>query len=108
MLKMFVTKAVKAAWDNASSAPAEETTTTESSHQVVEEEELVEVAVTAESLGIELPYYPGEGTACGSDCRCSWQIEVRWSSKHGANATFATWVTSDDSDVCLDCEQRLR
>src|SRR4051812_26621024 len=66
MLKMFVTRAAKAAWDSAGTVP--QTTYDEQDvGEVVEDEEIVEVRVTPDDLGIELPYYPGQGSACGAD-----------------------------------------
>lgn len=107
MLKMFVTRAAKAAWESAGTVP-ETTYDQVDVGDVVENEEIVEVRITPEDLGIDLPYYPGQGTACGAECRCSWEIDVRESPKHGGMAIFATWLTADDGDVCADCQERAR
>lgn len=63
-------------------------------------------AQIAEEWDIDLPFYPGEGTACGDQCRCSWRIEKRWSADNGCQAIFATWVFAQSPDVCDDCVER--
>ena len=108
MFKMFVSKAVKAAWENLDSAPAAQSSTepVHIQHITQADEELV--PITPHALGIDLPYYPGQGTACGSACRCRWQIDMQWSNKHAGNAVYATWQTSGDGTVCTDCQDRSR
>jgi hypothetical protein len=107
MLKMFVTRAAKAAWDMAGTVP-DETYDEDDVGEVIADDEIVEVQLTPQELGIELPYYPGEGTQCGSACRCSWEIDVRYSREHGGTGIFATWLTADDGDVCPDCQERAK
>jgi hypothetical protein len=31
---------------------------------------------------------------------------VRWSPEHNSNASFVTWLTAGDKDVCPDCARR--
>lgn len=63
-------------------------------------------ALITETWDIQLPFYPGEGTECGTDCRCTWLIEKRWSAENGCNAIFATWVATAEGAACADCRQR--
>jgi hypothetical protein len=105
MFKGIVTKLAKEAWDNAGK-PAPQPTP-----QPAPEPEPVEhiaetVAEPYVETDIEFPYYPGDGTACGAECRCRWQVEVRWSDEYQSRATFATWRTSGDGAVCPDCQRR--
>ncbi|HRA47849.1 MAG TPA: hypothetical protein PK819_07265 [Thermomicrobiales bacterium] len=108
MLKMFVTKAVKAAWENAGSIAPVENPPPGEVIDAWETEATEQVAISPADLGIELPYYPGQGTACGSACRCSWEIDVRWSDRHGATAIFATWKTAGDGTACAECLARAQ
>jgi hypothetical protein len=107
MLKMFVTRAAKAAWESAGTVP-ETTYDLENVGEVVADEEIVEVRITPQDLGIELPYYPGEGTQCGAECRCSWEIDVHDSPQHGGMGIFATWLTTEDGEPCPDCQERAQ
>ena len=101
-----VTKLAKEASDNAGK-PAPETVSQRSSQSAPPTVTPTEdVAPGVVETDIEFPYYPGEGTSCGASCRCRWDVQVRWSPAHKSNATFATWVTAGDSEVCLDCQQR--
>ena len=60
-----------------------------------------------DALADALPFFPGDGlTPCGESCRCRWQITTRWSDAHRAWATYATWQTAGDDQVCADCEAR--
>lgn len=107
MFKTLVTKLAKEAWDNAGKpapAPAARPITQSAAPTGASEVAEPETVET----DIEFPYYPGEGTSCGSGCRCRWQVEVRWSDEHKSRATFATWRTADDGDVCPDCQQRAQ
>ena len=108
MLKMFVSKAVKAAWENAGTAAPTDQAAEDAHYDHptnFETEATEEVAISPSDLGIDLPYYPGQGTSCGSSCRCSWEIDIRYSVEHGGNAIFATWRTKGD-DACPDCQER--
>jgi len=61
----------------------------------------------ADERGIELPYYPADGSSeCKSNDRCAWIIETRWDDELGRDATFATWQTEHDENVCDTCRQR--
>jgi hypothetical protein len=106
MFKTLVTRLAKEAWDNASK-PAPEPKPAAAVAPVPKEPEPETDAGPAHvETDIQFPYYPGEGTACGSNCRCRWDVQVRWSAEHHSQATFATWVTADDESVCPDCRQR--
>jgi len=105
MFKGLMAKAAKSVWD--STAPGSAPPETEATHDAPQSpEETAEPEITAADLGIQLPYEPGEGTSCAAACRCRWQVEIRWSPEHASNASFVTWVTASDTDVCPDCKQR--
>jgi hypothetical protein len=107
MFKMLVTKVAKDLWDNAGKAEPEPS-------QAQAEPVAQAAQATADSTpggletDIEFPYYPGEGTSCGDSCRCRWDVQVRWSPSDNSNASFATWVTAGDGEVCPDCQERAR
>lgn len=108
MFKTLVTKLAKEAWDNAgkpaptaAAQPVTQPASTTNAPSEPAEPKTVET-------DIEFPYYPGDGTSCGTACRCRWQIEVRWSDEHNSRATFASWQTAEDGDVCPDCQQRAQ
>ena len=109
MFKGLMVKAAKSVWENTAptNAPAEPAPAPAPSSPPPPEAE-VAPELTAADLGIHLPYEPGEGTACGAECRCRWQVEIRWSPEHNSNASFVTWVTASDKDVCPDCAQRAQ
>jgi hypothetical protein len=105
MFKGIVTKLAKEAWDNAA-RPAPEPRP-QPAAQPGHVEHLAEAVAEPEvETDIEFPYYPGDGTACDAECRCRWQVEVRWSDEFQSRATFATWRTAGDGDVCPDCQRR--
>lgn len=109
MFKGIVTKIAKDVWDNAGKPAPEPSRPPKAEQRVAEGRETVEDAApvpAALDTDIEFPYYPGEGTACGESCRCRWIVDVRWSPEHRSKATFATWQTADDADVCDDCRRR--
>jgi hypothetical protein len=105
MFKGIVTKLAKEAWDNAGKpAPQPKPQPAAQPEHV---EQVVEAAAEPDvETDIEFPYYPGEGTACGAECRCRWRVEVRWSDEYQSRATFATWQTAGDGTVCPDCQRR--
>ena len=88
MFKGIVTKLAKEAWDNAAKpAPQPKPQAASQSEHV---EQVAEAIAEPEvATDIEFPYYPGEGTACGAECRCRWQVQVRWSDEYQSRATFA-------------------
>ena len=106
MFKGLMVKAAKSVWE--STAPAAEggEPAPAARAEPVVEAPAPEPELTVADLGIDLPYDPGEGTACGDGCRCRWRVDVRWSPEHDCNASFVTWVTASDKDVCLECAQR--
>jgi hypothetical protein len=106
MFKGLMVKAAKSVWEN--TAPRVEPAMTPDSapSEAVVEGPGAEPELTVADLGIELPYEPGEGTSCGDKCRCRWQVAVRWSPEHDSNASFVTWVTASDKEVCPDCARR--
>ena len=107
MFKTLVTRLAKEAWDNAGKPepqPAAPKPAPAGGHSAAQETDQPEQVET----DIQFPYYPGEGTSCGAECRCRWQIEVRWSDEYNSKATFATWKTVDDANVCPDCQQRAQ
>lgn len=59
-----------------------------------------------ETWDIDLPFFPGEGTACGIDCECSWMIERHGSIETGGEAIFATWMVGVACSECQDCLDR--
>lgn len=106
MFKTLVTKLAKEAWDNAGKpAPAPEPGRVQAAAAAPREPIDAAEPETVET-DIEFPYYPGEGTSCGAACRCRWHVDVRWSDEHNSRATFATWQTAGDGNVCPDCQQR--
>src|SRR5687767_8132519 len=108
MFKGLVAKLAKDVWDSAGThdaQPAAKAPVQPRAGQPVQSEPETPASVETDII---FPYYPGEGTACGSECRCRWQIEVRWSDAHNSKATFATWATAGDDDVCADCQQRAQ
>ncbi len=107
MFKGLMVKAAKSVWENtAPAAEPDEPSVAVRAEPPAAEAPVLEPALTVADLGIELPYEPGDGTACGDGCRCQWRVEVRWSPEHNSNASFVTWVTASDKDVCPDCAQR--
>lgn len=56
------------------------------------------------TFGLDLPYYPAEGTECLTNCGCEWQIT--WHDREELNAT-ARWVRGKD-DSCPTCKARAR
>jgi hypothetical protein len=54
----------------------------------------------ADQIGWEPPGMPGEGTACGSNCRCFWRVEEL------ADRFEGTWVAHDDAGTCATCSSR--
>lgn len=63
----------------------------------------------ADAVGVDLPYYPGDGgtsndgeqCVCLGNCRCAWQIT------HGGDGpATAAWITAADGKVCPGCEAR--
>ena len=106
MFKTIVTQLAKSVWDNAGTAPAPAQAGAEHVSNDSGTSSQPADQVDLEALGIELPYHPKVGTACGDACRCSWDITIRWSDEHQCNATFATWQTANDESVCPDCDRR--
>jgi hypothetical protein len=107
MFKTLVTKLAKDAWDNAGKAdpkPAPQPNLPAAHAPEPAQPEVMEPHSV--ETDIEFPYYPGEGTTCGTNCRCRWQVEVRWSDEQHSKATFATWKTAGDGDVCPECQER--
>jgi hypothetical protein len=109
MFKGLMVKAAKSMWENTAPSPTEEAAP---AGPGARQQDAPPAApspppeITVADLGIELPYEPGEGTSCGAACRCRWRVDVRWSPEHQSNASFVTWVTASDKDVCPDCAQR--
>jgi hypothetical protein len=108
MFKGLVTKLAKDAWDNAGKHEPQAAARPSSQTQPQQAASPEPEASASVETDIVFPYYPGEGTSCGEECRCRWNVQVRWSDEHNSNATFATWVTAGDGDVCEDCQQRAR
>src|SRR5688572_1652632 len=117
MFKTLVTKVAKDLWDNAGKPAAETPAQQEAAApaSAVTEQPVTQANVAAEQpvaqaeavhrrpeTDIEFPYYPGEGTECGATCRCRWDVQVRWRPADNSNATFASWVTAGDGNVCPD------
>jgi hypothetical protein len=107
MFKGIVTRLAKEAWDNAGK-PDPQPKAQPAPQPVHAENVAEEIAEPEFETDIEFPYYPGEGTACGAECRCRWQVRVRWSDEYQSHATFATWQTASDGDVCPDCQRRAQ
>lgn len=108
MFKTLVTKLAKEAWDNAGKPAPQPRVSRQAAPEPVPEAAAEASTPSVVETDIQFPYYPGEGTSCGESCRCRWQVEVRWSDEHSSMATFATWKTADDDNVCPDCRQRAR
>jgi hypothetical protein len=109
MFKGLMVKAAKSVWENTTPTTGPAEPAPAAVHQVPSPPEPeVAPALTVADLGIQLPYEPGEGTECGADCRCTWKVDVRWSPEHNSNASFVTWVTAGDKDVCPDCAARAQ
>ena len=106
MFKGLMVKAAKSVWENTAPTAEPVEATAPARLESAAETLSPEPELTLADLGIELPYEPGEGTSCGDDCRCRWQIAVRWSPEHNSNASFVTWLTAGDKDVCPDCARR--
>ena len=106
MFKGLMVKAAKSVWENTAPS-AEPVAAPPSAHaEATHTEPAAAPELTVADLGIELPYEPGEGTSCGDSCRCRWRVDDRWSPEHNSSASFVTWVTAGDKDVCPDCAKR--
>ena len=54
------------------------------------------------TFGLELPYYPAQGTDCLTNCKCAWNID--WLDQEELNAD-CTWIRGAD-DSCETCIAR--
>lgn len=57
----------------------------------------------ARAGGLEMPYYPAQGTDCMNNCRCAWRID--WLDRENLDAD-CTWVrgVGDSCDTCISRE----
>lgn len=108
MFKGLMVKAAKSVWENTAPSAEPDEAPAQARVETAREESIAQPELTVADLGIDLPYEPGVGTACGDGCRCRWRVEVRWSPEHNSNASFVTWVTASDKDVCPDCALRAQ
>ena len=106
MFKTIVSQLAKNVWDSAASAPVTQPASGQAPVVPTGVPDEQDNGVDPEALGIELPYYPKVDTACGDACRCRWHVDLKWSDEHQCNATFVTWKTADDDEVCADCLRR--
>src|SRR5687767_232013 len=106
MFKGLMVKAAKSVWENTSPAVDQDKPAPAARAEPPAETADPDPELTVADLGIDLPYEPGEGTECGDSCRCRWRVDVRWSPEHSCNASYVTWITASDKDVCPDCAQR--
>ncbi|MDQ2683707.1 MAG: hypothetical protein M3Y37_09290 [Chloroflexota bacterium] len=63
-------------------------------------------ALMEDAWGIDLPYFPGEGTSCGSTCDCLWVIDREYAPDAGCDGLFATWKIGARCAGCGDCGER--